>query len=563
MAPIYGGQDYRVQLRALDRGAHVIVGTPGRVMDHIRRETLGLDSMKMVVLDEGDEMLKMGFVDDIAWILDQINHEHQTALFSATMPTAIQKISKRYMKDAEKVLVKAKSSVVDTIEQCYICVEKNKKIEALTRFLEVEDIQAAIVFVRTKNASAELADKLQARGHSAAALNGDMNQTKREKVLGRLRKASLTIVVATDVAARGIDVEHISHVLNFDAPYDVDSYVHRIGRTGRAGRKGKAVLFVTPREGRVLKDIERATQKEIKRIDPPSLQEMTERRDQQLSDEIAGLMGNEKKLKASYKLLDSLLEKTALSPRDIAAALAYLLQKSKPLPCEEIETSLDLSEPRSKRSSSRRKPSSSGRRQSSSSSRRKPSDGRRSKSSSYERDDAAGERRRKPSDGRRSKPSDGRRSKSSSYERDDAAGERRRKPSDGRRSKPSDGRRSKSSSYERDDAAGERRRKPSDGRRSKPSDGRRSKSSSYERDDAAGERRRKPSDARRKKASSSERTESGGRRKKPSDHRKPSSTTRKKTSTSSRKRPSSPLGRNKKRPSAVAKKHAGKRKVRA
>ena len=294
--PIYGGQDYQIQLRALKRGSQVIVGTPGRVMDHLRRGTLCLDAIKTVVLDEADEMLNMGFIDDIEWIFEQISHEYQTALFSATMPSAIQKIAKRYLKDAKKVQIKPTESTVSTIEQNYFCVSRNQKLEALTRYLEVEEIKAAIIFSRTKNWSAELAEKLQARGYAAAALHGDMQQSLRKKVIDRIKDGSLDIIVATDVAARGIDVERVSHVINYDIPHDAESYIHRIGRTGRAGRKGKALLFITYREQRLLKDIERAINSKIVQIEPPSLKEMSEKRSKLLADKVKGILEKSKRL---------------------------------------------------------------------------------------------------------------------------------------------------------------------------------------------------------------------------------------------------------------------------
>jgi len=351
VAPIYGGQAYPIQLRALKRGAHVIVGTPGRVMDHLRRGTLSVDALKTVILDEGDEMLKMGFVDDIEWILDQIPHSHQTALFSATMPSSIQKIAKRYLKDARKIHIKPKETTVDAIEQFYTRVSKNQKLDVLTRFLEVEDIQAAIIFARTKNCSAELADKLQARGYAAAALNGDMNQSLREKVIGRIKSGSLDIIVATDVAARGIDVERVSHVINFDIPHDTEAYIHRIGRTGRAGRKGKALLFVTPRENRLLNEIERAIHNPIKQIEPPSLKEMNEKRSKQLTEKVINIIAKSNKLKPYHEMVENIMEQADCAPKDISAALAYLIQQSNPLPSREIEAAEPENERRRNRSS--------------------------------------------------------------------------------------------------------------------------------------------------------------------------------------------------------------------
>lgn len=333
--PIYGGQDYGVQLRALKRGAHVIVGTPGRVMDHLRRGTLETDQLKMVVLDEADEMLKMGFIDDVEWILEQIPNEHQTALFSATMPASIQKIAKRYLKNAEKISIKPTETTVDKIDQSYTIVPYHNKLDVLTRFLEVEETEATIIFARTKNVTEELAEKLQARGYAAAALNGDMKQLHRKRVIDQIKQGSLDIVVATDVAARGIDIDRITHVINFDISHDTESYIHRIGRTGRAGRKGKAILFVTPRERRMLRDIERAVKKPIKEIEPPSLKEMTEIRTKQLATKVIGVITKSKSLKPYRELVAQIMEENECAADDIAAALAYLMQQSKPLTVDE------------------------------------------------------------------------------------------------------------------------------------------------------------------------------------------------------------------------------------
>ncbi len=333
---IYGGQEYRTQLRALKRGVHVIVGTPGRVMDHMRRGSLSLDALKTVILDEADEMLKMGFIDDIEWILEQIPHKHQTGLFSATMPASIQKICSRYLNNPQKIQIKSTKNSTETIEQFYTLVHREQKIDLLTRFLEIEEVQATIIFSRTKTFATELAEKLQARGYAAAALHGDMAQSAREKVIERIKKSTLDIVVATDVAARGIDVERISHVINFDIPYDTESYIHRIGRTGRAGRQGKAILFVTPRERRLLNDIERAMGKSIQKLDPPSLEQMKASRSQQLMIDVISVLEKPKKLKHYHRFIENMLEQNDCTVEDIAAALACLIQKTNPLPHSEL-----------------------------------------------------------------------------------------------------------------------------------------------------------------------------------------------------------------------------------
>lgn len=366
--PIYGGQSYTIQLNALKRGVQVIVGTPGRVMDHLRRGTIPVNAIKTVVLDEADEMLTMGFIEDITWILEQIPHAHQTALFSATMPAAIQQVAKKYLNDACHVQIKPNKQNVAAIEQCYIRISANQKLELLTRLLEVETIQAAIVFARTKNGSSELAEKLKARGYAATALNGDMNQAWREKVIDQLKRGAVDIVVATDVAARGIDVERISHVFNFDIPYDVESYIHRIGRTGRAGRSGKAVLFVTPREYRLLNAIERGVQSPIEEIFPPTLKEMAEKRGEQLVAQVMGVLNTGDARNATSAInakgdstnvphanvhasaearifavrpylhyIDMIMAKTGHDAKAIAAALAYLIQQDNPMPIDELE----------------------------------------------------------------------------------------------------------------------------------------------------------------------------------------------------------------------------------
>ncbi|OGT39943.1 MAG: hypothetical protein A3E81_02160 [Gammaproteobacteria bacterium RIFCSPHIGHO2_12_FULL_36_30] len=329
VTPIYGGQDFGAQLRSIKRGTQVIVGTPGRLMDHMRRKTLSLQNLKTIVLDEADEMLKMGFADDVEWILGQVTSPHQTALFSATLPPSIQKIAQKYLKDAKKIQIKSQTNTVDAIEQSYVTVmNRSQKLDVLTRFLEVEENQATIIFTRTKTESTELAEKLQARGYSAAALNGDMSQNAREKTINRLKKGDLDVLIATDVAARGIDVERISHVINYDIPHDVDSYVHRIGRTGRAGRTGKAILFVVPREMRLFKDIEHHINKSIPRIDPPSLKEIQEKRSSQLSEKIVNAIRTKgKQIEPFVALVMELTEKESLSAKEVAAALIYLQEK--------------------------------------------------------------------------------------------------------------------------------------------------------------------------------------------------------------------------------------------
>ena len=268
--PVYGGQGYDTQLRQLKRGVQVIVGTPGRVMDHMRRGTLKLDNLASLVLDEADEMLRMGFIDDVEWVLENAPKTTQIVLFSATMPGAIQRVAEKYLKNPQIIKIQSKTSTATTIRQRYWTVSGIHKLDALTRMLEVEEFDGVIVFVRTKIATEELAEKLSARGYSAAALNGDVQQNRRETIISQLKAGRLDILVATDVAARGLDVERISHVINYDIPHDPEGYVHRIGRTGRAGRSGEAILFVTPRETNMLRSIERATRQPIESMTLPT-----------------------------------------------------------------------------------------------------------------------------------------------------------------------------------------------------------------------------------------------------------------------------------------------------
>ena len=329
--PIYGGQDYRGQIQRLKRGVHIVVGTPGRVMDHMRKGTLKLGTLQCLVLDEADEMLRMGFIDDVQWILEQIPEQRQIALFSATMPQAIRRIAKQHLHDPEEVTVKVRTTTADTIKQRYwIASGMHNKLEALTRILEAEVIDGIIIFVRTKTATVELAEKLEARGYATAALNGDIAQKQRERTVEQLKNGKLDILVATDVAARGLDVKRISHVINFDIPYDTEAYVHRIGRTGRAGRSGEAILFVAPREKRILRAIEKATRQKIELLEMPSTQVINDKRVERFKQRINDAMVNEnmefyRQLLAQYQLE---YDAPAL---DIAAALAILAQGDKPM----------------------------------------------------------------------------------------------------------------------------------------------------------------------------------------------------------------------------------------
>lgn len=328
--PVYGGQGMGQQLRQLARGVHVIVGTPGRVMDHLRRETLNLESLSTLVLDEADEMLRMGFIEDVEWILDHTPDTRQTALFSATMPSVIKKIADRHLNNPAEIKIKSKTSTVEAINQQYWLVSGMQKLEALTRILDADDIDAMIIFVRTKTETVELAEKLEARGYEAAALNGDMTQILREKVIDRLKKGALDIVIATDVAARGLDVERITHVVNYDIPYDTETYVHRIGRTGRAGRKGTAILFVAPRERRMLRAIEQATRQPIQEMRLPTLQDIADKRIEQFKAQLVETLDNQD-IGFYRDLIEKLITEEVGEPVDIAAGIAHLLYRERPL----------------------------------------------------------------------------------------------------------------------------------------------------------------------------------------------------------------------------------------
>ena len=329
--PIYGGQSYTIQLKQLSRGAHVIVGTPGRVMDHLERKTLNLDHLKTMVLDEADEMLRMGFIDDVEWILERTPAQHQTALFSATMPEQIRRVAQKYLVEPREIKIKSATATVAAIRQVYWQVSGMHKLDALTRILEVEeDFDAAIIFVRTKTATVELADKLAARGYAAAALNGDLNQQMRERVIEQLKSGALDIVIATDVAARGIDVPRVSHVVNYDIPYDTEAYVHRIGRTGRAGRTGNAILFVAPREIRMLRTIERATRSPIAPLTLPSRADVTNKRVSDFKQKVVEVL-NAEGLDFFSNIVSQIAEEQNVGAEEVAAALAMMAQEGKPL----------------------------------------------------------------------------------------------------------------------------------------------------------------------------------------------------------------------------------------
>ena len=328
--PIYGGQDYGIQLRGLKRNPQVIVGTPGRIMDHIKKGTLVLDEIQTIILDEADEMLRMGFIDDVEWILGHTPEQRRVALFSATMPKEIRKIANKYLTDPQEVTIKMKESTASTIEQKYWMVSGYHKVDALTRILEVEQYDGIIIFVRTKSETIALAEKLNARGYAASALNGDMNQTQREKTVNRLKKGQLDILIGTDIVARGLDIDRITHVINYDIPYDTESYVHRIGRTGRAGKQGTAILFVSPRERNLLNMIERATKKKIERMELPSTEDVNDTRIAKFKQQITDTLANEE-LQEYLNVVETYQNEHDIPAIEVAAALAKICRKDDPL----------------------------------------------------------------------------------------------------------------------------------------------------------------------------------------------------------------------------------------
>src|ERR1043166_5280552 len=324
--PIYGGQSYGPQLSSLKRGAHVVVGTPGRVIDHMERGTLRLDTLKHLVLDEADEMLRMGFIDEVEKILKQTPPTRKGALFSPTTPPAIRRIAQTHLRTPAEITIRGKTSTVANTRQRY-WMTTGSKIDALTRILEAEPFDGMIIFTRTKLASAELAQRLEARGFAVAPLNGDLDQRQRERTVARLKNGELDIIVATDIAARGLDVDRISHVINYDIPSDTEAYIHRIGRTGRAGRKGEAILFVAPRERHMLKMIERATRQNIASMELPSAESVNEQRIAKFKDTITQTLRNAE-LADGLRQLQAVVEQYEreykISAREVAAALAIL-----------------------------------------------------------------------------------------------------------------------------------------------------------------------------------------------------------------------------------------------
>ncbi|WP_026374422.1 DEAD/DEAH box helicase [Agrococcus lahaulensis] len=329
--PIYGGQGYGVQLSALRRGVHVVVGTPGRIMDHLAKGTLDLSSLTHVVLDEADEMLRMGFAEDVDEILQQTPAEKQVALFSATMPRQIRAISQQHLREPAEVTVRASTTTAPSITQRALMVSYQQKLEALTRVLEVEPFEAAIVFTRTRNETETVAERLRARGYAATAISGDVAQPQREKTIEQLRSGDLDVLVATDVAARGLDVERISHVINYDLPIDTESYVHRIGRTGRAGRTGDAISFVTPRERRMLSAIEKATRGTVEIMPMPSAGEVNATRLARFDDAITAALGETERIERFREIIAHYVAHHDAQQEDVAAALAVVAQGDTPL----------------------------------------------------------------------------------------------------------------------------------------------------------------------------------------------------------------------------------------
>jgi len=332
--PIYGGADYGTQIRGLKRGVQVVVGTPGRVMDHIDKGTLVLKDLQAIILDEADEMLRMGFIDDVEWILKHTPKTRQIALFSATMPKEVHRIASTYLNNPTEVIIKQKTATANNIDQKYWLVSGLHKLDALTRILETETFDGIIIFVRTKTSTVDLAEKLEARGYAAAALNGDIPQKNRERIVNQLKKGHLDILVATDVVARGLDVDRISHVINYDIPYDNESYVHRIGRTGRAGRSGTAILFVAPRERRLLRSIEATTKKKINQMELPSTQEINDSRITRFKDKIVDSVQSGD-LKFFQEIVEGIESTNNIPAIEIAAALAKIMQGDIPFLLED------------------------------------------------------------------------------------------------------------------------------------------------------------------------------------------------------------------------------------
>lgn len=336
VAPIYGGASYESQIRSLRHGAQVVVATPGRLIDLIEKGRLDFSEVEHIVIDEADEMLRMGFIDDVDWILDQVPSGHQTALFSATMPPVIKRIAKAHLVNPQEVRIESHTTTATTVRQRYWVVSGVHKIDAMTRMLEVESYEAVLVFVRTKTDAEDVANKLAGRGLACAALHGDIPQRQREKIIERLKNGSLDIIIATDVAARGLDVDRITHVFNYDIPYDAESYVHRIGRTGRAGRTGEAILFVSPRERRALRQIERVTRQRIEPMRMPTVADVNKRRLENFRNQIMETIESGG-LDDYLEVISDILSDDTIEVEVLAAALAKMAQKDGSLLLDESE----------------------------------------------------------------------------------------------------------------------------------------------------------------------------------------------------------------------------------
>ncbi|MBN2718389.1 MAG: DEAD/DEAH box helicase [Deltaproteobacteria bacterium] len=327
---VYGGSDYDIQLRGLKRGAHIVVGTPGRVMDHMRRGTLCLDSLSTLVLDEADEMLRMGFIDDVEWVLGHLPEQRQIALFSATMPRPIRAIAQKHLREPREILIESGTSAAESIHQRYIVIPGAQKADALIRILEMEDHDGVMVFVKTKTSTVDVAERLLAHGLAACALNGDLSQNLRERTVNGLKSGKFNIVVATDVAARGLDVDRISHVINFDVPNDAETYVHRIGRTGRAGKTGEAILFLTPKDKRILDAIEKTTGQPIEGMNVPSIKAINQKRIEQFNARITQTLET-KDTTFFQELIQNYFVTHDVDPLLVSAAIAHILQGDTPI----------------------------------------------------------------------------------------------------------------------------------------------------------------------------------------------------------------------------------------
>jgi ATP-dependent RNA helicase DeaD len=355
VVPIYGGQDYQIQFRHLDRGVHVVVGTPGRVMDHINRGSLKLDALRGLVLDEADEMLQMGFADDVDWILTKAPARRQIALFSATIPDSIRRIAQRHLRNPAEITIQQKAATADTVRQRVVVVNPHQKEEVLARVLEAESIDAVLVFVNTKSTTEPLAEYLSRRGHRTAALSSDVAQSQRERIIESLRSGKLDVIVATDVAARGLDVQRISHVINYDFPTDSEGYVHRIGRTGRAGRSGNAILFLHPRGRHLLRRIEHATRQAIEPMEIPTTQVINQRRVARFHERITAGMTHPD-LATFTALVEQYRSENDVPLEQVAAALAALAAGDAPLLLAEGPHETNFAEPRDSRDGSRSRP---------------------------------------------------------------------------------------------------------------------------------------------------------------------------------------------------------------